>query len=104
MQSVASFEAMPTSWAQGCRAPSQCRWWIGDADGPSSALSSDRDEQRFPFMDSDDHERMLSTCSPMVLALVRSAGRALQHGGKQLGGNAVFYSAQSLQNYSLSVL
>lgn len=55
-------------------------------------------------MDSDDHERMLSTCSPMVLALVRSAGRALQHGGKQLGGNAIFYSAQSLQNYSLSVL
>lgn len=35
---------------------------------PSSAFSSDQDEQRFPFMDRDGHERMLSMCSLMVLA------------------------------------
>lgn len=34
----------------------------------SSALSSGQGEQRFPFMDSDGHERMLSMCSVMVLA------------------------------------
>lgn len=67
---------------------------MGDADG-SSASSSNQDEQRFPFMDSDGHERKLSMCS------LKASLRALQHDGKQLGENAIFYSAQSLQNYSL---
>lgn len=64
---------------------------------PSSALSSDGGEQRFPFMGSDGREDAQHVQS-------NGAGRALQHDGKQLGGNVIFYSAHSLQNYSFSVL
>lgn len=67
---------------------------------PSSALSSDGDEQKFPSMNSDGHERMLSMCSLMVLAELASMMAS------SLGEtpNAIFYSAHALQNYSLSVL
>lgn len=54
-------------------------------------------EQRFPFRDRDGQQDAQHVQS-------NGAGRTLQHDGKQLLGNAIFYSAHSLQNYSLSVL
>lgn len=65
-------------------------WWMGDA----SLICF---EQRFPFRDRDGQQDAQHVQS-------NGAGRTLQHDGKQLPGNAIFYSAHSLQNYSLSVL